>query len=286
MCRLNGMPSTTPSKSTTTTRIAKVPFLNSVAFYRNLSWEERFELVECTPRQLGQKAVLGEIDAGLLAAVDYFRLKDRFERLGHFGIAVRGRANSVLLFARRPLRQLDGAVISVTEQSSTSVVLLRLLLEKRYRIFPAGYEPRSHEEKRRIIVPAGQERRQDAEADALLLIGNDALQFRQINRQYPYEIDLGFEWWLWQHQPFTFAVWAVRKEVDEKQKKQIEAGLGRALATNQKDWKAIAMEWQEALAVPAEALQRYLESFVYRLGPGEEEGLKTFHQLADEMRLI
>jgi len=243
-------------------------------------------MVDCVPRELGRLAAAGEITAGLLPAADFFRLENSFERLGHFGIAVRGRAHSVLLFSKRPIRQLDGATIALTEESSTSVVLLRMILEKKYHITPAGYEPRLHSEKRHIVVPSTKERREEPEADALLLIGNEALQFKQVNRQYPFEADLSFEWWLWQHQPFTFAVWAVRKDLDEKNKKQIEAGLGRALSINSKAFETIAKEWQEVLAVPAEQLQKYLETFVYRLGPGEEEGLQTFKVLANEHHLL
>lgn len=280
------MPSIGPAKSSITTRIARVPFLNSVAFFRGLDWQERFEVADCVPRELGRLAASGEIAAGLLPAADFFRLEKSFERLGHYGIAVRGRAHSVLLFSKKPIRQLDGAVIALTEQSSTSVVLLRLILEKKYRITPASYEQRQHSEKRQMVVPSAKERRQEPEADALLLIGNEALQFKQVNRQYPFETDLSFEWWLWQHQPFTFAVWAVRKDLDEKNKKQIEAGLGRALSMNVKVFDSIAAEWQEVLGVPTEELRKYLETFVYRLGPGEEEGLQTFKALANEHHLL
>lgn len=243
-------------------------------------------MVDCVPRELGRLAAAGEISAGLLPVADFFRLENQFERLGHFGIAVRGRAHSVILFSKRPFRQLEGAVIAVTEQSSTSVVLLRLILEKHYHITPAGYEPRQHGEKRGMVVPTASERRHDAEADALLLIGNEALQFKQVNRQYPYETDLGFEWWLWQHQPFVFALWAIRKDAQEKDKKQVESGIARALAMNQREWPAIANDWQEQLGTSAQELQQYLESFVYRLGPGEEQGLQTFKRLVDEHHLL
>ncbi|MBI3020454.1 MAG: hypothetical protein HYY59_00415, partial [Candidatus Omnitrophica bacterium] len=163
------MPSTTPSKSTTTACVARVPYLNSVPFFRGLSLGRRYELVDCVPRELGIQAAAGDIMAGLVPLVDYVRLRDTFERIGHFGIAVRGRGRSVLLFSRRPIRQLDGSMISITEETSTSAVLLQLLLERRYGVLPALYQ-----------------RGQRSEADALLLIGDEALRFRATNTQYPY----------------------------------------------------------------------------------------------------
>ncbi|MBI4340731.1 MAG: menaquinone biosynthesis protein [Candidatus Omnitrophica bacterium] len=269
------MPSTVPSKSTATARIAKVPYLNTVPFFRGVAWEERYEVVECAPRELGRQASAGQVATGLLPIVDFFRLEPAFERLGRFGIAARGRAHSVMLFSRRPIRQLDGAVVAVTEQTSTSAVLLRLLLEQRHHVIPAAYEPRDYDGE------AGR-----GAGDALLLIGDEALRFQQVNTQYPFEIDLAFEWWLWQHQPLTFAVWAIRKDAAEKDKKQIEAGLARALAINQKEFAAIGKEQEASLGLPAHEIERYLDSFIYRLGSAEEEGIATFRKLANEHQLL
>ena len=221
------------------------------------------------PKALSDKAASGEIDAGLLPTVDTFRLASSFERLGHVGIAVRGRARSVLLFSRKPIRQLDGAIIAVTEQSSTSAVLLRLLLEVRYRLAPQAYQRGHH-----------------PEADALLLIGDEALCFRQTNTQYPFEIDLGFEWWLWQHLPFVFAIWMVRKDVDAQEKRQIEIALMKALAMNTAQLDAVTQECASTLGLPVQEVHSYLSGFVYRLSQAEEEGIARFKELLDEHHLL
>jgi chorismate dehydratase len=164
---------------------------------------------------------------------------------------------------------LEGAVIAVTEETSTSALLLRLLLEQRYRLTPAAYEPRR--------VP---------EADALLLIGDEALRFRAANAQYPYEVDLGFEWWLWQHLPCVFAVWAVRKTVEPPQKRHLEAALARALAANTAQLDAVARQGADTLSLPAADLAAYLAGFHYRFGPEEEAGIARFEELAHEHHLL
>ena len=235
---------------------------------------------------MGQKAALGEIEAGLLPLADYVRLQDTFERLGRFGIAVHGRAHSVVLFSARPVRQLDGATIAVTEDTSTSVVLLRLLLEKRYGVIPASYDSRRRAEKRSTVKSVARDRRTAAEADALLLIGDEALRFKQANTQYPYEIDLAFEWWLWQHQPSVFAVWTVRKDIEAPKKKELEAALARALAVNTGRLEAIAQEAAAGLGVPAEQLVAYLAGFHYRFGKDEEDGMARFEALMHEHHLL
>ena len=207
--------------------------------------------------------------AGPLPVVDYFRLADRFERLGHFGIEVRGRAHSALLFSLKPIRQLDGATIAVTEETSTTAFLLRLLLEHRYNVLPASYQ-----------------RGTDKDADALLLIGDEALRFKYTNRRYPFEIDVAFEWWLWQHLPFVFAVWAIRKDASAQDKKQVELGLARSLGANVAQLALIAQESSRTLDIPAAELEAYLSNFIYRLGQLEEEGIRHFKELLDEHHLL
>jgi chorismate dehydratase len=227
------------------------------------------------------------VAAGLLPLADFFRLEETFERLGHFGLAVHGRVRSVMLFSCKPIRQLDGATIAITPETSTSAVLLRLILEKRYGIIPASYEDRHQKERRRgSIVPVAKERRRYAEADALLLIGDDALQFRQANTQYPYEIDLAFEWWLWQHLPCVFAVWSIRKDAPAQKKKRVQAALAQSLSVNLGQLGAIAQDYAKTMDIPQEELQAYLEGFHYRFGPGEEAGIKRFQELANEHHLL
>lgn len=263
------MPSIAPSKSIMKTRVARVPYLNSAPFFRGLQLGERYELTDCVPRELGAKAARGEIVAGLMPLVEFIRLEDTFERLGRFGIAVRGRGHSAILFARRPLRALEGAVIAVTEETSTTICLLRLILEQRYQIHPASYQ-RGH-------AP---------EADALLLIGDEALRFRQRNGDYPFEIDVAFEWWLWQHLPMTFAVWAIRKDADAQIKKELEVKLARAFGSNADQFEAIAKDYTKTLGMTEEALCAYLSSFVYRFGQLEEQAILHFRAMLDEHQLL
>ncbi|PIQ84737.1 MAG: hypothetical protein COV75_00415 [Candidatus Omnitrophica bacterium CG11_big_fil_rev_8_21_14_0_20_63_9] len=279
------MPSIIPSASTTTL-LAKVPYLNSTPFFRGLSLSPHMAVTEAAPREVGERAAAGEVAAGLLPLADFLRLEAQFERVGPFGIAVRGRARSVLLFSRKPIRQLEGATIAVTDDTSTSAVLLRLILERRYQIVPASYERRLHSERRRQQASASKERRQDTEADALLLIGDEALRYKRSNVHYPFETDVAFEWWLWQHVPCVFAVWAIRKDVAVGEKKLLETSLSRALGVNQRQLDVIAHEASATFELPAQELQDYLGKFIYRLSRDEEEGISRFRELMHAHHLL
>lgn len=226
-------------------------------------------LIDCAPRQFGVRAAAGEIIAGPMSLVDFFRQEDRFERLGRFGIAVHGRAYSALLFSRKPIRQLDDTTIAVTEASSTTTQLLKLILENRYKLKPAGYREG-----------------RDPEADALLLIGDEALQFQHTNTMYPFEVDVAFEWWLWQHAPFVFAVWVVRKDVAPERKKALEQAVSRTLGINSRRFPDLALAASKRLGIPAEDLAKYLSHFVYRLSQPEEEAIVRFRELLHGSHLL
>ena len=208
--------------------------------------------------------------AGPMALADFLRLNETFERLGNLGIAVRGRCGSVLLFSRKPARQLDGEIIAVTEETSTTALLLRLILEQQFRIRPKQY----------VRGPATDD------AEAVLLIGDEALKFRAANRRYPYETDLAFEWWLWQHLPFVFAVWAVRKDASAAGAQRLSRLLQHQLAVNTGHLEEVAKERASSLGLPPEEVQRYLASFIYRLSEPEERAITQFEALVHEHHLL
>jgi chorismate dehydratase len=252
-----------------TMTVGRIPYLNCAPFFHGLGDDRSLAWREASPSQLGAGARDGELEAGPIALADFLRLQDSFERLGHLGVAVRGRCGSALLFARKPLRQLHDATIAVTAATSTTALLLRLILERRYELTSNVYQ-----------------RDEPDDADAVLLIGDDALRFRASNRRYPYEIDLAFEWWLWQHLPCVFAVWAIRTGADPQAKDRLNRLLQRQLAVNLPRLDLLANERAEALGVPAEELTRYLASFVYRFGDAEERAIKQFEQLAHAHHLL
>ncbi len=259
----------TQSTSTKTLRIAKVPFLNCAPFFYGMNSTERLELNEFIPREFAAKTDSDELIAGPMPFVDYLRRQDQFERLGHFGIATRGRAHSTILFSQIPIRQLDGQDIYISPQTSTTVCMLRLILEDRYRLENINYSRANREGAR-----------------SQLLIGDEAIRFQAADKTYPYEFDMGFEWWMWQHTPAIFAVWVVRKDLDADDKKRIESHVAKSLAVNTGRFAEIAEQYAKDLPMTAEAIERYLSSFVYRFGPQEIEGMERFEALLKKRDLL
>src|SRR5262245_6192504 len=154
------------------------------------------------PRALGRAVRAGLVDAAPLSLVDLHDLGEQAVGLP-FGIAVRGCVRSVLLFSRQPIDALHGAAIGVTDETSTSVELLRVLLALRFEWRPVRWMP------------------VNASADALLLIGDQALRALAGEPERPHRLDLAEAWTAWTGLPFVFARWGVRTAIPAAVRQQL-----------------------------------------------------------------
>ena len=231
-------------------RVGRIPYLNSEPFYFTL---EGHELVPLPPRPLGQAMEAGRVDAGPLSLVDFFRLEQTLRPLP-LGIATNGPARSVILFSARPPKELDGAVVGVTDETSTSVEILRLLLTAKYGVTPRAW------------VDAA------APSDAVLLIGDQALRALHGDHPAPHRIDVGTEWVQWTGLPCVFARWGVRASLGAPATaalaEALEASIGRALASLPRIAGA-----RRDVGLDETGVHRYLGGFTYRLGHDEERAI-------------
>lgn len=255
-----------PSRLTTATVAARIPYANAAPFY--VLWGDApFAVRNLVPRDLGREAESGGVDLGLMATGDFLRLGDRFEPLAPaMGVATRGPVQSVLLFSRRPAAALEGAMISVTPETSTSIRLLRLLLDVRRGMehvrYVRGLEP--------------------AQADALLMIGDRAMRMRSKRPEgFTHTLDLGADWLEWTGLSFVYAIWAVRRALEETVKADLGQFLEASLAAGLADLPAVARQQTEPGWSPEET-EAYLRRFHYRLGPEDLAGMERFAALLGE----
>ena len=237
-------------------RVGQIPYLNCEPFFARLGG---VELVPLTPRRLGEEVAAGRLDAGPLSLVDFLRIEPALEPLP-FGIATSGPAQSVFLFSDRPLRELGGAAIGVTPETSTSVQLLRTLLALKYEVAPRAW-----------VGP-------DDPCDAVLLIGDAAIRALTSGHRLPRVTDLGVEWAEWTGLPFVFARWGVRPAVPAAERRAFERRLDRALDDGLAALPDIARARRDTGWGEAE-VEAYLRGFAYRLGAGEEKAIAEFVRL-------
>jgi chorismate dehydratase len=257
------------SKLTTATVAARIPYANAAPFYA--LWNEApFAVRNLSPRDLGREAEAGTVDLGLMATGDFLRLKSRFELAANLGLAARGAVQSVLLFSRRPAAALAEAMVSVSPETSTSIRLLRLLLDVRRGLSGVRYV--------RGLEPA--------QADALLIIGDRAMQMRAHRPEgFTYTLDLGADWMEWTGLSFVYAVWAVRRALDPGIRSELLEFLDASLAAGLASLPAVARQ-QTAPGWSAEEMEAYLRRFHYHLGPDDLAGMARFEELLGQHGLI
>ncbi len=250
-------------------KIGKIPYLNSVLFYHGLESGETtaprgldVELLPLVPRQLSGAAIEDVVDAGPVPLVTCWDIEDRYEPLDDFCIATIEKAHSILLYSKVPFDQLTGKSVGVTGETSTSVRLMKVLMENVYGVRPAEYAP--------LDWPRN---------DAFLLIGDEALLHRRGVDSYPHVADLGEVWNEWTGLPFVFARWMVRKDLDAGVKAELAGALGDSLDRGRGDVESIVAPFETSLAMTVSEMRSYLEAFHFRMTEGEREAMERFRQL-------
>lgn len=238
-------------------RVGSLPYLNSEPFFACF---EGAELQPMMPSALGAVMLRGELDAGVLSLADALALGDAVDLLP-FGIATPGATGSVHVWSQQPLDKLHGATIGVTGETSTSVRMLRLLLEQRYGVTDVRWTSLD-----------------SAAADAVLVIGDEALRRRGRPSRFACCIDLGTEWVDWTGLPAVFAAWVARRTLAAVARAALNAAVDRALTRGLTALDAIAARRRDTGITEAETVA-YLRNFIYRFGPAEGRSIAHFARL-------
>src|SRR5271170_1393999 len=174
-------------------RIGSVKYLNAAPLTRGIE----SEIVFATPAKLAEMLRRDELDAALVSITEVL-FNDRYDVLDGVAIASLGEVYSVLLAHKKPLAGAEE--IFCDPASLTSVNLLKVLLAEK-NLFPQ-FKPL---ENYGIAW----------EKDFVLLIGDPAIDFQRA--KHPHEIfDLGAAWTEMTRLPFVYAVWALRRDIENK----------------------------------------------------------------------
>ena len=232
-------------------RVGSVGSLNAVPLTRGL--EE--EVVYAAPSRLAEMLQRDELDAALVSVVEVL-FNDRYDILDGIAIASLGEVRSVLLAHRKPLEEVTEVFCDTA--SLTSVQLLRVLLAER------GLKPE--------FKPLAS---YDFAAlpDYAMLIGDPALDFALGPQEH--EIwDLGAAWYELTNLPFVYAVWALRRGVENS-----------ALRRSLREARDFGLDTLDSIIrsrteYTFEFRQDYLGWHIhYHLGSDEKRGLAKFMEL-------
>jgi chorismate dehydratase len=175
---------------------------------------------------------------------------------------------SVKLHFRVPPSEVSD--VALDEGSRASAALALVLLDELAGVRPA-----------RESLPIGCGIR-DANADAVLLIGDRAMQ--PTEDRFVEIWDLGDRWFQWTGLPFVFAMWVARHEVDTS---ELAQRLATARDQGVSSMSEIAAREAAPLRLSAEVALEYLrDNLHFRLGDRELEGLERFRRLCADRGMV
>jgi chorismate dehydratase len=238
-------------------RIGSVPYLNAVPLTRGIE----SELIFATPSKLAEMLRRDELDAALVSITEVL-FNDRYDVLDGIAIASLGEVYSVLLAHKQPLEKM--AEVYCDTASLTGLNLLKVLLAEK-NLFPQFKPLESYKDA--------------AEKDFVLLIGNPAIDFQRAEHKHEI-LDLGDAWTEMTRLPFVYAVWALRRGIEN-----------RELRYELREAKNFGIETIDAII---ETREEYDEDFrrdyfewniQYYLASDEKRGIEKFCELLRKHKL-
>ena len=232
------------------------------------------------PSALCNKLATGELDVALVSSFEFLR-NPIYRIVDDVSISSDGPVYSVVVAHRGEIDQIEE--IELDPASETSVNLLRCLIAE------LGLNPRLARCST-TIWPTAAEVKTDRRAR--LVIGDQAVRFRQ---QYANEFsfwDLGEHWQKSVGLPFVYALWLIRPEVADP--KQIADRLRNLRDQNLSHLDDLIAEAVAGVADPGpqkrlnrEFLSRYYrENLRFSFGEKEKEGLRIFANLCIKHSLL
>lgn len=232
-------------------RVGSVCYLNGAPLVRGIE----DQILLAPPAELARLLREDKLDAALVSAAEVL-LTGRYDVLDGIAVASLGEVQSVLLAHREPLETIK--VIHCDPASISGMNLLKVLLAEK------GLHP---EFKPLASYDAG------SMPDNTLLIGDRALDF--LLGPHEHQIwDLGAAWFELTGLPFVFAVWALRRGIEnEALKRQLREARDFGLDTLD---NIIATNTQYTLDFRKDYLSWHIH---YHLGSDEKRGMAKFIEL-------
>lgn len=228
------------SMTKTPHKFGSVPYLNA----RPLHWTIREPVTFLEPYALADELAAGHFEAGLVPLFSVLEKPELYHILDGYAIGSLNTVYSVVMAHALPVVRIK--TVALDPASRTSNHLIRVLLEKYYRIKPQYVSP-------------------DEPAEGQVMIGDPAIAYRQ---EHPDErfLDLAQSWHSHTGLPFVFAVWAIRRDAPDVK------GIAKTL-------RAAAIEGlNERYAIAKSRFEfRYLtENLYYYLGPQQKRAMEVY----------
>ncbi len=217
--------------------------------------------------ELNNKLANGEIDISVISSFEYARNPELYLIFPHLSVGADGPVYSIYLFLDKPLEELDGDVIKLTEFSLTSVHLIQYLLKDSNVTFT----------QEKSDLACGE-----------LLIADEAI-CRFYEKRDPYVYDLSALWKEKTGLPFVFALWVTRKEVFEQAQNQVIQTYQALIQSRHKSknlYDQMAAEKYHGVFPDANSCAEYLKNIHYDFSSDYQKGFQLFQKKLFELKKL
>lgn len=231
-----------------------------------------FHLALDVPTALNHALRTGEIDLSLISTAEYLQHRHLYTLLPYFSISACQEVQSVMLYVKGTLSDLDGASIAVTPESASSVLLLRLFCRHFWHVTPEFIPLNSLEE--------------IDQHQAVLLVGDTCLRHPKLPGFEA--LDMARIWYYATGLAFPFAVFAVRNDRLETKKQAIEETvytLKKCLEWSANNPQQLEKHAQLSCPLQSETIQSYFASLRYTWGLPEKRGMERFASLLEDFHV-
>ncbi len=241
-------------------RIGPVAFLNALPLIYGLEQRADVKLIGHVPSRLAEELNAGNLDAGLVPSIDFYRHETQWHMLPGGMIGSDGEVLTVRVFSRIPPGEIQK--LTGDTDSHTSVALSRILWAERHgtvlEIEPLAQQPEAYQ--------------------SVLLIGDKVM--RESGR-WPYEVDMGLAWREMTGLPFVYAVWATPASMSLERENSLARLLRETRENGMRHLEEIARNRAADHGfTPEQALRYFQRNIRYKLSEQAHAGLLEFFRLA------
>lgn len=265
-------------------RLGYIDYINCLPVYyaiENGLVPVKARMVKGPPTKLNSMFIEGKLDITPISSIEFARNSDISVILPNLSISADGNVESILLFSKVPVTELEGAKVSLPSSSATSVALLKILFEHYYQV---KVEYVTQKPNLDLMLK---------KSDAALLIGDDALLARTADlswgRKSLYVTDLGKAWKEFTGQKMIYALWVIHKKFVEENPEEVQAVSSAFLEAKEYGFNHIDKLIEKAKAktdLPVQVLKDYFQTIRYEFGEEEQKGLLTYYDYAYKSGLI
>jgi len=253
-----------------------IDYLNCYPFYFEMFERaplEGIRVIPAYPRELNRMMESGELDMSPISAAAFAGIDDRAVLLSDFCLSSVGYVGSVVLRSKVPIEELDRKRVGMTRASETSVILLKIILQRYYNLDPR-YETTEPNPYLRDL-------------DAALIIGNEAMA--PVHEPVSFSYDLGELWLRKTGFPVVFAVFAVQDQAVQAQKKNVDRvvqSYHRSLGLLEAEREQVICAAQRRYPNIPYDLDDYYRTLQFSFTPDLREALAFYFRSAGDLGLL